>query len=414
MTGNSRGAYFYGGLLVNVSALSGFGVGGLGTYPLIKGASALVMPNNVAFTGPSGYYYSLAANGTSELDVLVSPLYSWTAASGNWSFGANWGQVTAPGSWQAANFTAAGSYAVTVDAGQTLDTVNFLGSGNWTVSGGNTLTVATAVNFGSAGVSPSWWCLGTSPAFSTTSALTTNTGSVTGVFGTYGNGPTVNLSASLAGTANLNMYGGNVTIGGADSRSGSLSVYGGTLTLSGSSIGYSGATAVYAGTLNVTGTMASSSSGITVGSSNTGSYGLDIGNATLGGTGTINRNVTLYPNGTLTGLLTINGTVYLNCNTIIVGGTGTLGTLTMTTLDQQTGGINSMVAHAQLWYELGQSATPTGDLINVTGSISTALARTSLRASLRHFDDCRERSANFYLAAGGSATYNLLPTPGRG
>ena len=196
---------------------------------------------------------------------------------------------------------------------------------------------------------------------------------MTGVFGTYGNGPTVNLSASLAGTANLNMYGGNVTIGGADSRSGSLSVYGGTLTLSGSSIGYSGATAVYASTLNVTGTMASSSSGITVGSSNTGSYGLDIGNATLGGTGTINRNVTLYPNGTLTGSLTINGTVYLNCNTIIVGGTGTLGTLTMTTLDQQTGGINSMAAYAQLWYELGQSATPTGDLINVTGSISTAL-----------------------------------------
>ena len=171
-------------------------------------------------------------------------------------------------------FTGSGTTTLNVDTAS-VNTVNFTGSGNWTMGGTGALNVASGMNFGASG-----------------------------------SGPTVTISAPIAGNAALNLNGGSVT-------------------LSNASIAYAGGTTVNAGTLNVTGTITALGGNV-----------VTVNGSTLTGSGTINSAVVLT-GGTLSGTLTIgagqsnmgsaaSGGMFASTGgTLAPGGAGTAGTITL-------------------------------------------------------------------------------------
>ena len=291
------------------------------------------------FTGITGlantWYY--AGNAGTDLNPL-NTVYN-SIATGNWSSASTWDQNAVPGTSDVVNINT--GHTVTVDGAQAAFNVNLLGTGIMNVATSNSLNVS-GLTTSSASFAPLY--VNSSAAINVTGGSITVSNTGAGAFSNQG-ATTIGASAS----------GGSITVAGEYlSASGTnTTVTSGTFSVASIKIASTSTTAlvVNGGTVNVngaattgvtytgTGTIAVSSGILNIGTNSSGvvqgnnrTFALSTGTLNISGTGTVNLNGNMNMTG---GTLTMSGG---NLNLDANDGTGTASVAGGTILFNHTGG----------------------------------------------------------------------------
>jgi fibronectin-binding autotransporter adhesin len=271
--------------------------------------------------------------------------YTWTGYGsifGNTSwdlglgFGLNWSSTGSPAAGDTANFTDS-SFSTTITlATDAVSIVNVTGTLGYTWSAG-TLTVGNSFNYGSSGSST--------------------------------------FSGILAGAGNLTVSAGTLTLSGANTYTGTTTISGGTLSaasivVSGGSSNLGNATSAVvlsgSGTLTYTGVAATYTRGFTIGSTGGGLTNTTANLLTVA-TGAVSATGTFTLGSTSSGGITVSSTISGTGGAIIVNSSGA-GIVTLSGSNSYTGG-TTVTAGTLSAANSGGSATGAGSVTVSSGGI---------------------------------------------
>lgn len=330
---------------LNITNTTGFGVG---TYTIMTYTGSLTNNTLSLGTVPSGYDYTINASGgnvtvtvtgsgqSSGLTWDTNTGSGYQAGNGTWGTNNYWSSdgtnlVAWPGAGKSATFAGSdGSWTITVNGTQNVDSIAFLNNG-YNISGG------TSLNFS------------TKP----------------GVFVDASKSATI--GTAITGNPGLIKYGtGTLILGGVNTYSGATIINAGTLVINGSTASGSAVTVSSGAILAGTGTASGSvnASGGTISPGNTGTGTLSTGALTLNSSSNLN-----YELGSSSDRITVNGNLTLDGILNITNVSG-FGASTYTIMTYSGSLTNNTLSLGTVPSGYDYSISASGGNVNVTVSVS--------------------------------------------